>query len=70
MNARTSRPKKFKYGIEVPSSTKHALYLDHINGFTREDSWAHVIKKELDQLKEYATFTPVEHDRPLDTAFQ
>jgi Reverse transcriptase (RNA-dependent DNA polymerase) len=70
LNARTSRLKKFKFGIEVPSSTKHALYLDHINGFTGEDSWAHAIKKELYQLKDYATFTTVEHDRPLDKAYQ
>jgi hypothetical protein len=59
-----------KFGVEVPRSTKQALYLDHINGFIGENSWAHAIKKELDQLKDYETYTPVEHDRPLDTAHQ
>jgi hypothetical protein len=70
MKADTTNPRKFKFGVEVPSNPGHALYLDRLHNLTGEDSWAYAIKKELDQLKEYSTFRVVDNDRPMDTAYQ
>jgi hypothetical protein len=52
LKATTGKPRKFKFGFEVPSNIAHALYLDRVNNYTGEDSWAHAIKKELAQLEE------------------
>jgi hypothetical protein len=47
----TGKPRKFKFGFEAPSNIAPALYLDRVNGYTGEDSWAYAIKKELAQLE-------------------
>ena len=44
---------KYKFGIEVPRSVKHALLLDKIAG---NNLWAEAIKKELDQFDEFGAF--------------
>ena len=44
---------KYKFGIQVPRSVKHALALDKING---NDFWRKAIKKELDAIMKYKTF--------------
>jgi Reverse transcriptase (RNA-dependent DNA polymerase) len=70
LKASTVNPKKFKFGVEVPSNPGHAKYLDKLYGYTGTDSWEFAIKKELDQLSEYATFQVVDDDRPMDTAYK
>ena len=44
---------KYKFGVEVPGSTKKALEIDRRNGNT---AWQESIKLELDQIKEYEVF--------------
>jgi hypothetical protein len=54
LKAMKNKP-KYKFGIEVPRSVKHALELDHCNGNTL---WQDAIDKELRQINEYQTFKP------------
>jgi hypothetical protein len=70
LKATTGKPRKFKYGFEVPSNIAHALYLDWVNNYTGEDSWAHAIKKELAQLEEYNTFSVLADDAELAKTFK
>ena len=44
---------KFKFGVEVPQGTKHALKLDRQN---RNTLWTDAIKLELKLINEYQTF--------------
>ncbi len=44
---------KFKFGIEVPTSVRHALSLDATNG---DILWREAIDKELAQINAYKTF--------------
>jgi len=44
---------KYKFGIEVPWSVTHALYLDHVNG---NHLWQEAIKSKLWQINDYKTF--------------
>ncbi len=44
---------KYKFGVEVPRSPKHALELDTKEG---NHLWEEAMKKELDQINEYGTF--------------
>ncbi len=48
-----SQGPKYKFGVEVPRSVPHAMYLDKVNGNTL---WYDAIQKELNQLNEYKTF--------------
>ena len=47
---------KYKFGVEVPRSIKHALQLDKLNG---NNLWKEAIEKELSQINEYKTFKSV-----------
>ncbi|MGL4349062.1 MAG: hypothetical protein ACRCT2_00500, partial [Plesiomonas shigelloides] len=58
--------RKFKFGLEVPRSAQHALYLDKTNNFQGEDSWRHAMDKELKQLKDYQTFKSPSSDEDLE----
>ena len=44
---------KYKFGIQVPRSVKHALELDKRNG---NDLWKEAILKELKQLDDFKVF--------------
>jgi Reverse transcriptase (RNA-dependent DNA polymerase) len=70
LKAATSKPRKIKFGLEVPSNITHAFYLDRVNDYTGEDSWAHAIKKELAQLEEYNTFSELADDVDLAETFK
>jgi hypothetical protein len=51
--AATSHKPKYKFGVEVPRSTKHALQLDAKNG---DQLYERAIGKELGAIKEHAVF--------------
>ena len=55
---------KYKFGIEVPRSVKHALYLDKKNG---DDMWQKAINKELTAILKYNTFRPSNTEDDLTT---
>ena len=44
---------KYKFGVQVPRSVKHALELDKANG---DHAWEEAINKELGQIQEFGTF--------------
>ena len=44
---------KFKFGVQVANSVKHALWLDKMNG---NSLWREAIDKELKQINDYETF--------------
>jgi hypothetical protein len=48
---------KFKFGIEVAKTPKHALQLDEKE---KNDLWKQAIQNELDQINEYQTFRVLE----------
>ena len=45
---------RYKFGVQVPATPREAMELDKKNGNTL---WKDAIKKELDQLNEYKTFS-------------
>ncbi len=45
--------RKYKFGIEVPQSVAHALYLDCANG---NHLWQEAIENKLQQINKYKTF--------------
>ena len=45
--------KKYKFGVQVPSSVRQALQLDKENGNTL---WADAIQKEMDCLNKHSVF--------------
>ena len=53
---------KYKFGIEVPRSIRHALLLDKING---NNLWAEAIQKELKQLNDFKVFRSLHADEQL-----
>jgi len=57
------RGKKYKFGIEVPRSVAHALYLDRVNG---NHLWQEAIENELRQINEYKTFRKLIHGESID----
>jgi hypothetical protein len=61
--ASTERTPKFKFGVEVPTSIRHALLLDKQNG---NHLWEEAIEKELKQLNDYKTFRRRRHGERLD----
>jgi len=49
---------KYKFGIEVPRSITHALYLDCVNG---NHLWQEAIERELWQINDYKTFRKLQN---------
>lgn len=45
--------KKYKFGVEIPNSVRHAKELDKINGNSK---WSEAIKKEIDELMLFYVF--------------
>ena len=60
MNARAV--KKFKFGVEVPRSSKHAFALDKLNGDTL---WKAAFDKELAEINMHKTFREARPDDDL-----
>ena len=54
---------KYKFGVEIPRSVKHALELDRWNG---NNLWKEALLKELAQLDEFQVFRPVKPGESLD----
>jgi hypothetical protein len=60
LKTKLERTPKFKFGIQVPRSIKHALQLDAING---NHLWRDSIETEMSQLADYNTFRlPTDRD--------
>ena len=57
-NARMSKAPKYKFGVQLPHSPKHALLLDRLNG---NNLWGDAMQTEMNQLEDYQTFR---HPRP------
>ncbi len=54
---------KYKFGVEVPHSVRHAIQLDTING---DNMWPQAMETELRQINEYKTFREIDvKDIPL-----
>jgi len=66
-NAKAGSTAKYKFGVEVPPSWKHALELDRKNGTT---GWKDSIKLELDQLTDYRVFKVVPDGEPLPPGYK
>ena len=58
---------KFKFGIEVARSPKHALELDKKN---RKDLWKNAMDTEMQQIKDYETFIVVPDDKPIPKGYK
>ena len=58
---------KFKFGVEVAKSPRHALELDIKEG---NDAWKKAIQDELDQINAYKTFRVLEDDDPLPKGYK
>ena len=58
---------KYKFGVEVPRSAKHALEMDKRNG---NKGWQESIKVELDQIKDYKVFRVLPDDQPMPPGFK
>jgi len=59
LKARANFGTKYKFGVEVPRSIRHAMELDKKNG---NKLWEEAILKELTQLDDYETFKLVENE--------
>ena len=55
---------KYKFGVEVPYNTRHALRLDSQNG---NDLWKKAIQKELDEINGMKVFRKVTPEDDLST---
>ena len=55
---------KYKFGVEVPRSIRHAYYLDQING---DDLWKQAIAKELKEINDHCTFRNPTSEDDLST---
>jgi hypothetical protein len=51
--AKYENTRKYKFGVQIPTSITHALRLDKLNG---NNLWQEAIQKEMGQLKEYQMF--------------
>ena len=54
---------KYKFGVEVPRSVKHALLLDKMNG---NHLWEEAIKNELKQMDDFSVFRFLNQGESLD----
>ena len=51
---------KYKFGVQVPTNARHAIYLDAANG---DNLWKEAIEKELNEINHHKTFREVsDHD--------
>ena len=54
---------KYKFGIQVPTNARHAIFLDAANG---DNLWKEAIDKELNEINHHKTFREVREDDNLD----
>ena len=59
--------KKYKFGVEIPTSIKHALVLDQQNG---NSLWLDAINKEVNELLEHDTFKILDNAKELSKEYQ
>ena len=57
--SRFSAHPKYKFGVQVPCSLRHALYLDKIHG---DNLWRLAIDKELNEIDSFGTFRSTTSD--------
>ena len=62
LTKKKQRP-QYQYGVELPSSVKHALQLDEQNG---NQLWKEAMDKELLAMEEWGVFEPVEDTEALE----
>ncbi len=53
---------KFKFGVQIPMNTSHALYLDKIEN---NNLWEEAMQKEIDSINEFETFRVLGDDEVL-----
>ena len=63
MNSRFSAAPKYKFGVQVPISLRHALYLDRLNG---DNLWRIAIDKEINEINSFGTFRETTPEDNLD----
>jgi len=64
MASKFSAEPKYKFGVQVPITLKHALYLDKVNG---DNLWRVAIDKEVKEINSFGVFrTPTEADNLAD----
>ena len=56
MNSRFGAAPKYKFGVQVATSMRHALYLDRING---DNLWCVAIDKEINEINSFGVFREV-----------
>ena len=54
---------KYKFGVEIPRSVRHALEIDRKNG---NNLWREALLKELAQLDEFEVFRPLKPCESLE----
>ena len=59
--------KKYKFGVEVPKSTKRAFEIDMENG---TQAWKESIDLELKQIKDYEVFKVLEPNEPTPPGYK
>ena len=59
--------KKYKFGVEVPRSPKHALQIDQEN---KNTGWKDAMSLELNQLKDYQTFKEIPDGQPIPKGYK
>jgi hypothetical protein len=57
----------YKFGVQVPRSTKDSIKLDQEN---ENELWADAIKAEFKQIKDYETFRVLENDEPMPPGYK
>ena len=65
--SQSAKGSKFKFGVQVPHSPKHALELDKINN---DKLWEESMQKELDQINDYKTFRVLEAEEPTPEGYK
>jgi hypothetical protein len=58
---------KYKFGIQVPSGNKNAIYLDEKNG---NQLWQESMKTELKQLTDYQRFIVLDSGEDISAGYQ
>ena len=65
--ALVAKAPKYKFGVEVPRSPRHALYLDKING---NNLWEESMRKEFESLNQHETFRVLQEEDKLSKEYK
>ena len=63
----TKNGNKYKFGVEVPTSAKHAFELDKKNG---NNNWEKATQLEVDQIKQYETFRVLQKGEKIPPGYK